>query len=348
MTLAKDGASAAPPRKSVGVRDVARHAEVSLGTVSNVINNPDLVAQATRARVESVMTELGFVPSRAAGQLRSRRSSLVGVVVPDVGNPYWASVLRGIETVLGKSGLAIIVGSTHQDPERQRQLLLGLAGQRVDGLIVAPIDDQHDWQQFFEHRYGIIALESNRSRSVPRWVSLDHVEGANLAASHLIDLGHRNIAFINGPRFVSWCAERHEGIVKSFRQRGLSPEQNLLEIEVSDLTVNEGARATEALLADHSPTAIMCANDLVALGVLLALNRRGVRVPHDISLVGYDDADFAPALRPALTTVSQPSSEMGVAAARLLVKGAGRPKAEHVQFVPELVVRESTTPPAGR
>lgn len=329
--------------RSVGVRDVAARAGVSLGTVSNVLNNPHRVGQATRERVEAAMHALGFVPSRAAGQLRSRRSALIGLVVPDVGNPFWASVLRGVETVADEAGLTMVVGSTHQETERQEHLLRVLESQGVDGLVIAPIADRsEDWAPFESRRFGVVTLERQQPGSTGAWVSLDNVEGARLAMAHLLDQGHRRIALVNGPSSVSWCAERRAGVVRALEQRGLRAEAAVVDVEVCDLTVDEGMAAVAPLLDSRVVTAVMCVNDMLALGALRAMHERGLRVPQDIALVGYDDADFAPALNPSLTTVRQPSFDMGVAAARLLLRAESREPGEHVDFEPQLVVRHST------
>mgnify|MGYP001401800468 CR=1 FL=1 len=332
--------------RPVGVREVAARAGVSLGTVSNVLNNPDRVGPETRERVEAAMRALGFVPSRAAGQLRSRRSELIGVVVPDVGNPFWASVLRGVETVADAADLTMVVGSTHQDPDRQRHLLRVLESQGVDGLVIAPIVDRaEDWASFGARRFGVVTLERQDPSSSGAWVSLDNVMGARLAMSHLLERGHRKIALVNGPTSVSWCAERRAGVVRALADLDLDPADVLVEVEVRDLTVDEGGVAVAPLLDARSVTAVMCVNDMLALGALLAMQQRGLRVPDDIALMGYDDTDFAPALNPPLTTVRQPSYEMGVAAARLLLRADQREPGEHVEFEPLLVVRDSTANP---
>lgn len=330
--------------RPVGVRDVAAAAGVSVGTVSNVLNNPDRVGAATRERVQEAMRSLGFVGSRAAGQLRSRRSKLIGVVVPDVGNPFWASVLRGIETVADELRLSLVVCSTHQDPARQRRLLRDLESQGVDGLIIAPIEDREaDWKQFESRRFGVVTLERQRAGSSGSWVSLDNVEGARLAMDHLLECGHRRLALVNGPTRVSWCAERREGAVRAVTARGLDPADVIVDVVVDDLTVAEGRAAIGPLLDARDVTAIMCVNDMLALGALLAMQDRGLRVPQDVALIGYDDADFAPALDPPLTTIHQPSYEMGLASARLLLQE--REPGQHIEFEPRLVVRSSTAVP---
>jgi len=324
------------------VRHVAEMAGVSIGTVSNVLNQPERVGAATRERVESAMASLGFVPSRAAAQLRSRRSGLIGVVVPDVGNPFWASALRGVETVADTAGVSLVVGSTHQDPDRQRQLLRVLESQGVDGLVIAPIDRANDWAVFERRRYGVVTVERPTPGSRGSWVSLDDVEGARLIVGHLLDLGHRRIALVNGPTRVSWCAQRRRGAVTAVTDRGLDPRGVILDVVVEDLTVEQGTAAVAPLLDAHDASAVMCVNDMLALGALLAMQQRHLRVPEDVALAGYDDASFAPALNPPLTTVRQPSFAMGVAAAELLLREGGRRPGDHVEFRPELVVRAST------
>jgi LacI family transcriptional regulator len=335
-------------RRAVGVRDVAKRAQVSLGTVSNVINTPDSVRPRTRARVEKAMRELGFVGSRAAGQLRSRKSGLVGVVLPDVGNPYWADVLRGVESVLEEHDLTLVVGSSHQDPARQGRLLRAFAQQGVDGLLVAPIDKLRSWEPFADRRLGVVALENGDVPDAGSSISLDNVDGARQAVTHLLELGHRSIAFINGPGNVPWCVERREGVLAGIHAAGLDVSEVLIEVEVSDLTAAMGVTATDQLWGTHEPTAILCANDLVALGALLSLQRRGLKVPEDVSLVGYDDVEFVEALRPPLTTVRQPSFEVGVIAGQMLLSGATREGGERELLAPSLIVRQSTGPARQR
>ncbi len=338
----KTSDTSTPPR-TIGVREVAAMAKVSVGTVSNVLNHPDRVGTATRERVQEAMRELGFVPSRAAGQLRSRRSNLIGVVVPDVGNPFWATVLRGIEGVVDAAGLTMVVSSSRQDNDRQRHLLHVLESQGVDGLVIAPISDRSDeWAAFQSSRFGVVSLERQTPGSLGAWVSLDHVEGARMAMKHLVESGHRKVALINGPATVSWCAERKQGAVQAMQQHGLDPHDAIVDVVVDDLTVSEGSQAMATLLEEGAVTAVMCVNDMLALGALLTMQEREIQVPKEMALVGYDDADFAAALNPPLTTVHQPAFEMGSAAAKLLLKPSRAAAGTHVTFDPRLIVRESS------
>lgn len=328
------------------MREVARLAGVSVGTVSNVLNNPDRVAKATLERVEKAIQEVGFVPNSAAGQLRSRKSSMVGVVVPDVGNPYWASVLRGIERVLESQNLTMVVGSTRQDPQRQKQIISALLSQQVDGMIIAPVTRARPSMPGVENRrFGAVVLDQDGRDSKFAQVSVDDVRGGELAAGHLLACGHKNVAFINGPKRVSWCNARSVGVQAAVADAAMLSGQapaTVLEVEVPDLTVEEGERAVRELIESGAPfSAVICANDMLALGALTALKAHGLNVPGDVAIVGYDDVDFARALEPALTTIRQPSFEIGEAAARLLLDGE-QTSAETVRFTPELVIRDST------
>ncbi len=341
--MSVETSGARPQSSSVsGVREVAALAGVSVGTVSNVLNRPENVSEATRARVESAMKDLGFVGSRAAGQLRSKKSHLVGVVVPDVGNPFWATVLRGIERVLDEHDLTMIVSSTRQDRKRQKHVLAGLLMQGVDGLVIAPIADRpKEWAPLSTSRYGVVTLEKLSKGTGGRWVSADNVKGARLAAGYLLDRGHRRIGMINGPEFVSWCAERRQGVVDAIRERGLDPDEVLVLRTVSDLTVEEGRRAASELVGSGTVTAVFCVNDMLALGALVQANDQELRVPQDVSIMGYDDVDFASALSAPLTTIRQPAYEIGKAAARLLISKTALGVEEHVEFTPELIERAS-------
>lgn len=327
-------------QEKVSIREVARHAGVSLGTVSNVLNKPSLVSDRSRKKVERAMQQLHYIPSRAAGQLRSQKSSLVGVAVPDVGNPYWASVVRGIETVCDRNESGIIVSSIHQDPLRQSRVFMELMRQGVDGLIVAPIDTFSESLQEFRSRLGIVSIgESPLVRSI----DTNSKEGMVLVTNYLLDLGHRHIAFINGRKHVSWCQARFDGIIEALRKRNLDPTNHLFEYTVDDLTTTYGREGARKIINAHPEvTAIICANDSVALGALLELKEAKLNIPQDISVVGYDDVEFAAALSPSLTTVRQQSYEIGVKAAQMLFDTEELMDLEDLPFPPQLVIRDST------
>jgi LacI family transcriptional regulator len=249
-------------------------------------------------------------------------------------------VLRGIEKVCDEAHMGMIVSSTHQDKKKQKNVLRLLKSQGVDGLIIAPIDVlSHEYAEFGSI-LGTVAIGETHA---VRAVGSDGKEGAFAAALHLLELGHKEIGLVNGRDFVSWCRARREGVVEAFEKFGYSPKECLHTYVVDDMTTHEGERAAKHLLEESNrATGIICANDMLALGVLLESRRRGVSVPDELSIVGYDDVDFSSALNPALTTVRQPSYELGKRVAHVLL---GEEEDSTTILDTNLVVRDSTAPP---
>ncbi len=345
--------SAPPGRTSanrrVTIRDVAHLAQVSLGTVSNVLNNPDVVAAPTRRRVLDAIDKTGFVRSTAAHQLRVGKSRTVGVVLLDIANPFFAEMVRGAEGVLRDKGYVLMVCSTDESTERERRYLRVLEEHRVDGLLITPAE--HDLAEvagLAARGVPTVLLDRYGGDNELCSATVDDVRGGELAAGHLFDLGHRNIAFVNGPSSIRQCADRREGAQRALRRARRRRPATLREITVNALSVDQGEKAVEALLSlSPRASAVMCANDLIALGVLKRLSEMGVAVPQDVALVGYDDVSFASMLSPALTSVRQPKYELGAIAAELLLEEALGANHKHrsVRFEPELVVRASSGPP---
>lgn len=330
-----------PPRRPT-TQDVAARAGVSVGTVSNYLNRPEIVAAATAMRISDAVRALGFVPNRSAAQLRGGHSGLLGVVVTDVGNPFWGSVVRGIEEGVDGPSLGLIVASTYQDVARETAVIRTLAERGVDGLIIAPVGPESSLGALLARQVPVVLFDRASRTGIPSVVANDEL-GGRLAAAHLFGLGHTRIASVNGPTGISWCQARRRGARRAARQAGLDPTTSIVEIVVPELSIAHGEAAAGAL---GGATAAFCANDLVALGLLRGLRQLGIAVPGQISLVGYDDAEFASALDPALTTVRQSPEAMGAAAARLLVSSRDTNDVPRcVRFTPELVVRASSAPP---
>lgn len=348
------GASRSPKRSGQGrstIADVARMAGVSLGTVSNVLNKPEVVAVATRERVLRVIESAGFVRSTAAHQLRVGRSRTVGAVLLDLANPFFAEIAKGAEAVLSEHGYMLMVCSSEESADRERRYLRALEEHRVDGVLIAPVGPElRSVATLAARGVPTVLLDRDPGQSDLCSVTVDDVRGAELATRHLVDLGHRVIAFVNGPLSVRQCADRRKGARRALggARRGLGV---LSEIPVAALTVEHGKKAVSALLsASPRPTAVMCANDLLALGVLEGLSAAEVCVPAEMSVVGYDDVAYASMLSPSLTSVRQPKYELGVAAADLFLEEVGSPgHHDHrsVRFEPDLVVRASSGTPAG-
>jgi LacI family transcriptional regulator len=332
----------------VTIREVAEQAGVSLGTASNVLNRPERVAPETLVRVLETIERLGFVRSSAAHQMRGGNSRCFGAVVLDASDPFSTETIRGLEDAVHEQGCAVFVCSTDGSPEREARYLKLLEEQRVQGIVITPTTRSLRHLETLRDRGTLVVLLDRRTPQAEFCsVSVDHAHGGELAARHLFELGHRRIAFINGPLHLTQCAERRRGMRRAARQAGLDADESVIEYTIDPITAFEqGEAAVDMFLAlDERPTAVVCLNDQVAFTVLRALADRRVRVPRDISVVGYDDVDFAAMLSPALTSVRQPKYELGRAAAQLLLAETADPLHRHddIRFEPELVERQSTT-----
>ncbi len=341
-------AARAPVVGRVTIRDVAEQAGVSLGTASNVLNRPDRVAPATRERVLEVIDRLGFVRSSAAHQMRGGNSRCFGAVVLDAANPFSTETLRGLEDVVHEHGCAVYVCSTDGSAEREASYLRLLEEQRVQGIVITPATRSIRHLQTLRDRGTLVVLLDRRSGDGDMCsVSVDHAHGGELAAHHLFELGHRRIAFINGPLHLSQCAERQRGMRRAARAANLDAAETIIEYTIDPVTAFEQAEATvdDLLALEDRPTAVVCFNDQIAFTVLRTLGQRRVRVPRDISVVGYDDVEFAAMISPALTSIRQPKYELGRAAAQLLIAETMDPDHRHgdIRFEPELIERQSTT-----
>jgi LacI family transcriptional regulator len=345
------GAGAARQRvpDRVTIKDVAERAGVSLGTASNVLNRPDRVAPDTLARVLDTIDRLGFVRSSAAHQMRSRSNSrCFGAVVLDASNPFSTETVRGLEDAVHEQGSAVVLCSTDGSPDREARYLRWLEEQRVQGIVITPATRSIRHLETLRDRGTLVVLLDRRSNQGELCsVSIDHTRGGELAAGYLFGLGHRLIAFINGPLHLSQCAERRRGMRRAARDAGLSPDDSIIEYTIDPITAFGQAELTvEKLLAiADRPTAVVCVNDQIAFRVLRALAERRVRVPRDMSVVGYDDVEFAAMLSPTLTSIRQPKYELGKAAAELLIAETIDPMHRHgdIRFEPVLVERQSTT-----
>ena len=333
----------------MSIKEVATAAGVSVGTVSNVLNKPHLVAETTRDRVNAAIADLGFVRNESARQLRSGASRAVGLVVIDAANPFFSDVARGVEDTVQEAGGVVLLGNSAGDDDRERRYLELFDEQRVRGVLIAPTAD------------NLPPLESLRRRGIPvvfldRYpeagdfssVSVDDVAGGTLAVAHLLERGHRRIAFVGGPSTLRQVRDRRQGAEDTVQA---CDGATLLAISTPALTTAAGRSAAEELVAlpdAQRPTAVFAANDLVALGVLAGLTAHGLRVPEDVAVVGYDDIEFAAGAAVPLSSVRQPRAELGRRGAELLfeeirLREAGLPpKRRQVRFDCELVVRRSS------
>lgn len=337
----------------ISMKDVAAHAGVSLGTVSNVINRPDRVSGATKARVLASIAALGFVRNESARHLRSGRSRTLAYVALDAANPFFTDVARGVQEAADAAGLAVYLCDSGGDPRRQAAYLDLLEEQRVEGVLITPVDAADPRIAVLPRRGTPVVLVDRAGTAELCSVTVDDVLGGDLAVTHLLETGHERIAYVGGPRSLGQVADRLAGARQAMERAGRDPG-SLVVLDGEALVVAGGRRAGERLAglpAARRPTAAFCANDLLALGLLQQMVQLGLRVPDDLAIVGYDDIEFAQAAAVPLTSVSQPRHLLGRTAAELLLgEAAGEPGHEHRQvvFEPELVVRASTRlrPPA--
>lgn len=330
---------------SASIKDVAVHAGVSVGTVSNVLNHPSRVSSKTVKRVQKSITELRFVRNDAARQLRAGESRTIALLVFDAANPFFTALARGAEDAATAEGYSVILANTSESHEREQNYLDLFEEQRVRGILISPYGGVEDRLSALK-KFGIPSVLVDRVSENQEFssVSVDDHAGGTIAMNHLLGLGRTRLGFVGGPLEIPQVADRLRGAQDALK---LSGDASLTVFETSATTVLEGRRAGERirnLPPAERPTALFAANDLVAIGLLQALVATGsLRVPEDIAIVGYDDIDFATSAIVPLTSIRQPSALMGETALKLLREEALDPskKPRRIVFQPELVIRES-------
>lgn len=334
----------------VSIKEVAARAGVSAGTVSNVLNRPEKVAVQTRSRVEEVIRELGFVRHGSASTLRAGHSRTIGLSVIDIGNPFFTDVAAGVEDVASARGYAVILGNSSGSRAKEERNLLVLAEQRVRGVLITP-SDEDPWRlnRLRERGISVVLVDHPAERPDQCAVAVNDVMGGSTAVAHLLAGGAGTIAYVSGPPAIRQCQDRRRGAERALAAAGREPG-SLMELTMAAMTAKAGQQAAEQLLEQgRLPDALFCANDLLALGMLRGLLQAGVRVPDDVSLIGYDDIDFASASTVSLTSIRQPTYRLGQVATELLLDECDNPEThahQQIMFQPELVVRESTRSPA--
>ncbi|MEV0566107.1 LacI family DNA-binding transcriptional regulator [Dactylosporangium sp. NPDC050588] len=333
---------------TTGIKEVARRAGVSIGTVSNVLNRPELVASSTRQRVLDAIAELGYVRNDSARQLRAGHSRQIALVVLDVTNPFFTDVVRGAEAAAEEHGVMVVVCNSGEDAGREHRHLDLLEEQRVRGVLITPVDESPNsrLELLIQRGTPVVLVDRGTGRHSRCSVAVDDVLGGRLAGEHLVEQGHRRITFVGGPASITQVRERHAGI-----SAAVAGKAELSVVPTPNLTVAAGRAAAAEIDAAAGSTAVFCANDLVALGVLQGLTQRGIRVPQDVAIVGYDDIEFAAAAAVPLSSVRQPREQLGRTATALLleeIEDDGRHEHRHVVFQPELIVRESSGRPRTR
>jgi LacI family transcriptional regulator len=340
------------PDRPATLRDVAAAARVHPATASRALNPETrlLVSEDTARRVTAAAAKLGYRPNPVARSLRTRRSHTVGVLIPDLNNPLFPPIVRGLEDKLAAAGYVALIGNTDADASRERLIFEQMRARHVDGFVLATatLHDRLLAEVAAADLPVVLMNRLSQDYSFPA-VSVDNEQGARMAVSHLARLGHTRIAHIAGPQEASTGVSRLRGFREGMAAHGLEVREDLIAY-AGRYTVEDGTRcARELLTVQGGFTAVAAGNDMLAVGCYAALDEAGLHCPDDISVIGFNDMPFIDRLRPPLTTVRFPHYQLGTEAAQLLLERIGEREApvKILYLAPELVVRGSVAPPAG-
>lgn len=326
------------------IKDVAKHAQVSVTTVSHVVNGTRFVSDAARERVQRAVTELRFVPSALARGLKSNRTHTIGMMIPNNSNPYFAEIIRGIEDTCFAAGFNVILCNSDDAPLKQSTYVRLLSEKQVDGLIVVSSGADDELIETLRAAPMPQVIVDREIDDLPAdLVEVNHESGAALATHHLLALGHRRIACIAGPQALPPARQRVAGYHRALVEAGMKVDDRLLRRV--DFTSEGGHAAMTSLLAMRQrPSAVFASNDLMAIGAICAAASAGLRIPQDLSVVGFDDIALAAYSNPPLTTIVQPKHQTGELAARLLMSRIATPGLALRREIlePTLCVRSST------
>jgi LacI family repressor for deo operon, udp, cdd, tsx, nupC, and nupG len=330
------------PARVRTVKEIAAAAKVSVATVSRALQRPELVSEKTRERINEVVKRLGYTPNALARNLRTSRTRLIVALLPDIANPFFSEVIRGIEQVAYEKGYSVLLGETQSNLVREQAYADMVAARQVDGMIT------------MFHRVPAIPMDGRLplvnaceyvKDSAISSVYVDNVAAAESAIDYLVALGHRDIAFIAGPSSSPICVDREQGYHLALRRANIAVNPALTA--VGDFSIEAGERAIEMLRAQgRTFSAVFCSNDEMAIGAMRALSSAGLRIPDDVSVVGFDDIRFSRYTTPPLTTISQPKNALGREAMTMLIEILNDPEVPPRKRVlsAELVVRGSTGP----
>ncbi|ADD29262.1 LacI family DNA-binding transcriptional regulator [Meiothermus ruber] len=335
----------------VNLDDVAKLAQVSPATVSRALSRPEMVAEATRKRILQAAQELGYQPNQLARSLRQRSSQTLGLIITDILNPFHATLAKGVQDAAEKHNYTVFLFNTDEDPEKERRALNVLRGHQPRGLLIVPSPQAKENLKLVT-KLPIVELDRTSGTPGIRTVMVDNVGGARKAVQHLIDLGHRRIGMIVGRLDISTAVERLQGYREALQAAGIPYDETL--VRLGNHREADGRAAAQALLSmppDKRPTALFVGNNEMTVGAVLALREMGIRIPQELSVVGFDDSRWAATIEPALTVVAQPTYELGFLACETLLSSLSRGQdtlPTSIRLDTSFILRESTAPPGGR
>lgn len=333
--------------KKSSIKDIAEAANVSIATVSRVLNGSDKVKPETAKLVKDTVENLNYRPNNVARRMKVKTSDslVIGLIITDIGNPFFSNIAKGVEDVAFKNKHVMMICNTNESPEKEKFFLNSMLSEKVSGAIIVPTSgNKKFFENLLEDGFPMVMVDRSIKGLSLDTVSINNEDGAYQAVNHLIKQGHTRIAVVNGIKGLSNTEERFQGYRHALEESGISVKKEY--VEHGDYIEKGGRSAMERLLElEEPPTAVFSTNNLMTLGCIKAINNRGVKIPYDIAIVGFDDSSWAEALVPPLTTVKQPGYELGVNAAELLIKrlSTGEGSSLNIVLNPELVVRESSS-----
>jgi len=332
----------------VTIKDIARKANVSYATVSRALNNKRGVRETTRIKILDLASKMSYTPNAIARGLVKKQTLTLGLIIPDITNPFYPEVARGIEDGAAEGGFSIFLCNTNWERKREAHYLRLLAEKRVDGIILAPIDNEVAAVEFsLTGKIPVVYVSNAPRRTEHSFVVIDNVLGGFLATEHLIRAGHRTIGFVGSTEDSLTIAGRLKGYRRALKKYGLPFEKKY--IQLGDFKQETGYRIVRRMIAERDyPRAVFAENDLLALGILQGVKASGLSVPGDVAVVGFDDIPFAGFPEVQLTTINQPKYEMGRKAVEILLEqiggsaGAQPVQIRQIYLKPQLVVRKSS------
>ena len=338
-------------RRRPSIEDIARAAGVANSTVSRALRDSPLISADVRSSIQRLAEEMGYTPNGIAQSLQTRQTNTIGLVVTSIGDPFFADVARGVEEGARGAGLSVFLSTSHSDPAQEMAVIETFQRRRVDGIIVADsqISSNHI-QRLLRADVPTVLInsQSEQQTNLLHSVTADDYNGMRVATDYLIQLGHRKIGYIGvGNRPLS-NRRRRAGYSDTLRAAGIEPNEALVAVAPAENTRNEddavAGQTLAATLIHRGATAIVCYNDMIATGVLLACRQRGVAVPEQVSVVGFDDIALAQYVTPPLTTVRQPQTELGRVAMQMLLDLLDNRPVEDHSIETTLIIRDSTGP----
>jgi LacI family transcriptional regulator len=322
------------------IKDIAKQADVAASTVSYVLNNTKNVKPETKERILKVIKELHYQPSAVARSLKTKKSLTIGIMIPDISNMFFTEIVRGIEDIANEYEYNVILCNTDEDEKKEKRYLDNLYNKHIDGLIFVGTGKNQQILKDKQH-IPVVAVDRKIGYNFGS-VMVDNVKGAYIATNYLLEKNGADVILLTGPLSLSTYFERMTGYIEALREKGLEYNENI--VRECPVGHEGGYTALEDLLEKNvGLRSIFASNDLIALGAMKALIKRGVRIPEEVSIVGYDDIPTASIITPALTTIQQPKYNMGRKAAELLLNSMTKQavKERHIVLEPKLVIRET-------